>query len=171
MLAIVGVVTPVVVRARKNVDTEVGSARNQAAHARDSPDATEDVVAFLASEVSTIDNALAHIKSIVNERCRVVDIVTLLDIRNDELRKSRSRRAIGHEALLEKASQQKVASLTIGLGVARTLDVHVTVELEEIHLAVAIEHEREIDCNIVHGNGIAFFFEIGSTLYLVDIHF
>ncbi len=171
MLAIVGVVTPVVVRARKNVDTEVGSACNQAAHARDSPDATENVVAFLASEVCTIDNALAHIKSIVNERRRVVDIVTLLDIRNDELRKSRSRRAIGHEALLEKAGQQKVASLTIGLGVARTLDVHVTVELEEIHLAVAIEHEREIDRDIVHGNGIAFFFEVGSTLYLVDIHF
>ena len=171
MLAIVGVVTPVVVRARKNVDTEVGSARNQAAHASDSPDATENVVTFLASEVSTIDNALAHIKSIVNERRRVVDIVTLLDIRNNELRKSRSRRAIGHEALLEKASQQKVASLTIGLGVARTLDVHVTVELEEIHFAVAIEHEREIDRDIVHSNGIAFFFEIGSTLYLVDIHF
>lgn len=171
VFAIVGVVAPVVRRASKNVDAKVCSTCHQTAHASDTPDATENIVAFFTSEVCPIDNALAHVQAIVDKRSRVVDIVTLLDIRNDKLGKRRSRSAIGHKATLEQASQQKVASLTIGLSVARALDINVTVELEEIHLAVTVKLERKINRNIIHGNGIAFFFEVGSTLYLVDIHF
>lgn len=171
MFAIVGIVAPMVRGPRKNVDAKVSSTSYQTAHAGNAPNASEDIVSFFASEIRPIDNALAHIKSIVNERRRVVDIVALLDIRNDKLRKSRSRSAIGHKATLEQAGHQKVAGLAIGLGVARSLDVHVTVKLKEIHLAVAIKHEREVDRDIVHGNGISFFLQIGSTFYLVDIHF
>ena len=171
MFAIVGIVAPVVRRTCKNVDAKVSRTSNQAAHACDTPDATENIVAFFASEVSTFDGTLAHVQAVVDKRSRVVDIVTGLDIRDNKLGKRRSRSAIGHKATLEQAGHQKVAGLAIGLGVARSLDVHVTVELKEIHLAVAIKHEREVDRDIVHGNGISFFLQIGSTFYLVDIHF
>ena len=171
MLAIVGVVAPVVRRTCKNVDTKVSRTSYQATHTSDTPDAAENIVAFFTSEVSAFDDAPAHVQTVVDKRSRVVDIVTLLDIRNDELSKTRSRSAIGHEAPLEKAGQQKVATFTLGPDVARSLDVNVAVKLEKIHLAVAIEHEREIDRDIVHGNGIAFFFKVGSALYLVNIHF
>lgn len=171
VFAIVGVVAPVVRRACKNVDAKVCSTCHQTAHASDTPDATKNIVAFFTSEVCPIDNALAHVQAIVDKRSRVVDIVTGLDIRDNKLGKRRSRSAIGHKATLEQAGQQKVAGLAIGLGITRPLDVHVTVELEEIHFAVTVKFERKINRNIIHGNGITLFFEIGSTLYLVDIHF
>ena len=63
---------------------------------------------------------------------------------------------IRHKAPSETASQQKRAALFIELGVASPLDVHVTVQLEEIHFAVAIEHQRKIQRNIIYRDGIAF---------------
>jgi hypothetical protein len=139
MLTVIVIVAPMGRRARKDMDSHVGSPGNSAAQASDPPDSTEDIIAFFASHVEAIDIALVHIKTIVDERSRIVDIVTLLDIGNEHFCKFRRRRSIRHKAPSETAGQQKRAALFIELGVASPLDVHVTVQLEEIHFAVAIK--------------------------------
>ena len=132
------------------MNAHIGSSGNSAAQASDPPDSTEDIIAFFASHVEAIDIALVHIKTIVDERGCIVNIVAFLDIGYEHFCKFGCRRAIRHKAPSETASQQERAALFIELGIARALDINVTVQLEKIHLAVAIEHQRKIHRNIIY---------------------
>lgn len=89
VLAIVAVVAPMVRRTRKNLDAEIGGSGDKAAHARDSPNPAQNVVTFFAAQLAAIRLAGEHIQPIMNKRCRVIDIVTLLDIGDKRLCKSR----------------------------------------------------------------------------------
>ena len=170
MLAVITVVAPVVRRTRKNLDTQVGCPRNKAAHAGNPPNTAENIVALLAAQLAAIRLASKHIQAVMDERSRVINIVALLDVRDKALRKRRRRSAIRHEPSPETESQHEIAELFIGLCIARTLDIHVTVQLEKIHLAVAVKYKREINLDGLHRYGISVLLKILATRHLVDEH-
>lgn len=156
MPAIVVVVAPMFRRARKKVRADIGSASDKAGNARNSKNATENVVALFTTQIRPIDIALVHVQAVMDKRCRIVDIVALLDGRNKSLGKSRCRSPVRQEPPLEKASHHEIAFLIFGLDVAGALHINVAVS-RKMENALALEHKRTVHLDCLDDNRVTVF--------------
>ncbi|WP_173476106.1 hypothetical protein [Fibrobacter succinogenes] len=87
MLTIKCIITPMHFRPCEQLNSNISNACNNTPNSATPPDSTKDIVAFLTLQPNTIDTPLPHVQAIVNERGRIVNVITNFHIWQEFLRK------------------------------------------------------------------------------------